>query len=132
MARTPAQAASLEKKALGAASKSQGMRDLLEAGYTVLEVQDVFDAPYGFVYGVAVRGSFVTPTPRADKPATTMAKAAKPAAKVASTTAVKRGRGRPRKVEVPVKAARPAAAPVRSKGAIRAAARRAAAKAARA
>jgi hypothetical protein len=86
MARTPAQAKALEAKALAADSKSDGMRMLLEADYTVKEVRDIFGVPYGFVYGVASRGGFVQATPRApkdEKPkAAPKAKAAaKPAAK---------------------------------------------------
>lgn len=63
--RTTAQTAALEKKALAAGSKSEGMRMLLDAGYSVIEVRDVFGAPYGFVYGVARRNESINPVPRA-------------------------------------------------------------------
>lgn len=69
MARTPAQAKSLETKALAAESKSEGMRSLFDAGYTAAEIKEVFGAPYGFVYGVGVRHGAITSTPRAAKPA---------------------------------------------------------------
>lgn len=89
MPRTTNQKQALENKALAASSKSEGMRMLLEADYTVAEVRTVFDAPYGFVYGVAKRGGFITPEPRAAKPEAKAEKrpprAAKPAA--AKTTA---------------------------------------------
>ena len=92
---TPAQTKALESKALAASSKSDGMRSLFEAGYTVLQVRDLFECAYGFAYGVAVRGGFVTAEPREAKPkaekaavktapkAKAAVKDAKPAAKVA-------------------------------------------------
>jgi hypothetical protein len=92
MARTPAQAKALETKALAAASKSEGMRMLLEAEYTVAQIRDIFDVPYGFVYGVAKRGKFIAPTPRAAKPkakAEKPAKVTKPAAKAPAKAAAK-------------------------------------------
>ena len=55
MALTGAQKAALEKKALAAGTKSEGMRMLLQADYSVRETADVFGAPYGFAYGVAQR-----------------------------------------------------------------------------
>jgi hypothetical protein len=58
MARTPAQAKSLETKALANDNKSAGMRSLYEAGYTVAQVKDLFHAPYGYAYGVAQRGGY--------------------------------------------------------------------------
>lgn len=64
MARSDAQKAALVKKAVASESKSAGMRDLFDAGFTVREVADAFDAPYGFAYGVAVRNGSVTPSPR--------------------------------------------------------------------
>jgi hypothetical protein len=85
MARTPAQTAALEKKALASENKSEGMRMLFEAGYDVATVRELFDVPYGFAYGVATRGGFVTSTPREAKPKA--AKAAKPAAKATATKA---------------------------------------------
>jgi len=87
MARTPAQAQALEKKALASESKSAGMRMLLEAGYSVLEVRGIFDVAYGFVYGVAKRASFITATPRTPKAEVAKTKlAAKPAAKAKTAT----------------------------------------------
>ena len=62
--RNAAQTKSLESMALAASSKSDGMRSLFEAGYSATEVKAVFGAPYGFVYGVGVRGGFITPTPK--------------------------------------------------------------------
>lgn len=117
---TGAQAAALEKKALAAESKSAGMRMLLEAGRSVSEVRQVFDAPYGFVYGVASRAGLIESTPRAAKPA----KAAKAAARPAKAA--------PKATAKPARAAKAPAASVRSKAAERSAARRAAAKAAKA
>lgn len=55
---TKATRPSIETKALAAESKSAGMRMLFEAGYSVVQVKEVFNAPYGFVYGVAQRGGF--------------------------------------------------------------------------
>lgn len=117
---TGAQAAALEKKALAAETKSAGMRMLLEAGRSVSEVRQIFDAPYGFVYGVAVRAGLVESTPRAAKPTKAAKAAAKPAAKAKAAPAK------------PARAAKAAAAPVRSKAAQRSADRRAAARAAKA
>lgn len=87
MARTPAQAKALEAKALKAETKSEGMRMLFEAGYEVAEVRTIFEVPYGFAYGVAVRGGFVTPTEREAKPKA--AKAAKAPAKAAPAKATR-------------------------------------------
>lgn len=91
--RTTAQTAALEKKALAEPTKSAGMRMLLDAGYLVQDVAHVFDAPYGFVYGVATRANGGNPpagaerrAPRAAKPA---AKAARPAAKATKAAAAK-------------------------------------------
>lgn len=103
MARTPAQAKSLEQKALAADNKSEGMRMLYEAGYSVQQVRDLFEVPYGFAYGVAKRGGFVEaaaerrPTKaapaKAEAPARTRtAKAAAPAR--ASRTARTAAKGR--------------------------------------
>lgn len=59
MARTAtAKTNTVEAKALSASSKSEGMRMLFEAGYTVSAVTRVMGAPYGFVYGVAKRAGF--------------------------------------------------------------------------
>lgn len=98
--------AALEKKALAADTKSEGMRVLFENGYTVAEVKEIFGAPYGFAYGVASRGGYVTATPRTAKPkaekaATRTARPAKAAAKA------------PTKAKAPARPARPAKAPAR-------------------
>lgn len=45
----------LEAKALAASSKSEGMRLLYEAGYTVSKVAKVLNVGYAFAYGVAKR-----------------------------------------------------------------------------
>lgn len=121
MARTPAQTAALEKKALASDNKSEGMRSLFDAGYTVAQVKEVFGGPYGFAYGVASRwatttGNPIPVDPRETKAATKSTAKAKTAAKPAA------------KAKAPAKAA----APVRSKAAIASAKRRAAAKAAKA
>ena len=95
MARTPAQAKALEAKAVAAETKSDGMRMLLEAGYSVLETKDIMGAQYGFVYGVAKRAGLIEPTPRVPK-AEKVAKA-KPAAKAApKTTAAKATTAKPK------------------------------------
>lgn len=49
----------IERKALAQKSKSGGMRMLFDAGYSVTRVKAVFNAPYGFVYGVAKRHGVV-------------------------------------------------------------------------
>lgn len=87
MARTPAQTAALEKKALASENKSDGMRTLFEAGYDVASVRTLFGVPYGFAYGVATRGGFVTSTPREAKPKTAKATKAAPKATAKATTA---------------------------------------------
>lgn len=79
MALTTTQAKSLEAKALASENKSEGMRMLLTEGYTVQDVRDLFEAPYGFVYGVARRAGLIDPTPREPKAETKPAKAAKAA-----------------------------------------------------
>jgi hypothetical protein len=88
----------LEKKALATETKSEGMRMLLEVGYTVVEVKDIFEAPYGFVYGVARRAGLTETAaarqssgrpPKAEKAkakAPAKAKAAKAEAKPAPRT----------------------------------------------
>lgn len=89
----------IEKKALAESNKSQGMRMLFDAGYTVTRVQGVFNAPYGYVYGVALRHGVIetaasrraprkgddTRKPRA---AARAAKVTKPVAKKATATKV--------------------------------------------
>lgn len=74
---------SIEIKALAAASKSEGMRMLYTAGYKVSRVAEVFNAPYGFCYGVAQRAGVVATAaarrmPKAVAPAKPAAKATKP------------------------------------------------------
>lgn len=118
MARTPAQTKAMIAKALKAGSKSEGMRELLTAGLSVSEVAEAFDAQYGFVYGVAKRAGLVTPTPRTAKAA--------PAAKAKAAAT------RPARPAAKAAAKGKTAAPTRSPEAIRAAARRAKAKAAKA
>lgn len=70
----------LEKKALAASTKSEGMRMLFENGYATAEIKELFEAPYGFVYGVGVRGGFITSTPREASNGNGKAKAAPKAA----------------------------------------------------
>lgn len=77
---TGAAAKQLEKKALAEDTKSEGMRMLLTAGYEVTEVRDIFEAQYGFVYGVARRAGLVEATARAPRET-------KPAAKATAKTA---------------------------------------------
>jgi len=96
---TTAQTAALEKKALASENKSAGMRMLLDEGYSVIEVRDIFEAPYGFVYGVAVRNGNVEAEPREAKPA-----AAKPTAKPAAAKAPA-AKAAPTKVAAPAKSA---------------------------
>lgn len=55
MARQSTRPAAIEAKALAAANKSEGMRMLLDADYSVAQIAHLMDAPYGFVYGVAKR-----------------------------------------------------------------------------
>lgn len=85
---TPAARKSLEAKALKEESKSAGMRLLFDAGYTAVEVKEVFGAPYGFVYGVGVRNGSIEATPREEKAAAPKAKAAKSAAKLPAAKAM--------------------------------------------
>ena len=47
--------AKLEAKALACPSKSEGMRTLFDADYTVTQVTRVFGVGYAFAYGVAKR-----------------------------------------------------------------------------
>lgn len=87
MARTPAQAKSLEAKAQAAASKSEGLRMLLDAGYTVAEARTALNVPYGFAYGVAKRHGVIESA--ANRRAPVKAKAAKSTAKAAPRAAKK-------------------------------------------
>lgn len=82
--------AATEKKAVAAAkeNKSEGLRLLFEADYTVGDAAAVLDVPYGFAYGVARRAGAVTPTPRTPK-AAPAAKAAAPKASATKTAAAK-------------------------------------------
>lgn len=123
--KTAAKAAStpaIERKALAEDNKSAGMRMLFDAGYTVTRVQSVFNAPYGYVYGVALRHGViataanrrVSAEPKAKRPVakarpakvtaakatgrktTAVAKVARATkASTASTTAAKAGRPSP-------------------------------------
>lgn len=79
----------LETKALKAETKSAGMRMLLEGGYEVAEVAAIFDAPYGFVYGVASRAGLINATPRT-------AKAKAPAKKATATKPATAAKAAPR------------------------------------
>lgn len=98
--------ASLEAKALAETNKSAGMRMLLEAGQSVSEVAATFEAPYGFVYGVARRAGLIESTPRettASAPARRPAeKAARPAARATKAAA---GKTTARAAARPVRAA---------------------------
>lgn len=125
MTRTPATAAQI-KAAVKNPNKSEGMRELLRLGMSAVEVADAFDAQYGFVYGVGKRAGLITPTPREAKAAPAKAKATRPAAKAARPAAKATAKAPARA------AAKGKAAPARSPEAIRAAARRAKAKAAKA
>lgn len=104
--------AAIEKKALAAETKSEGMRMLFEAGYSVAEVKEIFGVGYGFAYGVASRGGYVTATPRTAKP-----KAEKAATRPARP--VKAAAKAPAKAKAPARPARPAKAPARKAGARR-------------
>lgn len=80
--------AKLEAKALAAESKSAGMRLLLENNYTVAQVRDLFEVPYGFAYGVARRAKLIQSTPRAAKAPAKAKATTKAAAKPAPRTKV--------------------------------------------
>lgn len=84
---TGAAGKALEAKALKADKKSAGMVMLFEKGYDVPEVAAIFDAPYGFPYGVAVRNGFVKPTARAATNGTGKSKTAKATATKAKASA---------------------------------------------
>lgn len=86
--RTPAQKASIEKKALAAENKSDGMRQLFDAGYDVKTVRDLFGVPYGFAYGVFIRNGG-TATPRAAKPKAAAKTTTKAAPKATATATAK-------------------------------------------
>jgi len=87
---------SIETKALAEENKSAGMRLLFEHGYSVTQVRTVFNAPYGYVYGVAQRAGFAETA------------AGRKTAKAAPAKATKA----PAKVTKPVVAAKVAAKPV--------------------
>lgn len=76
-----------ERKALAQSKKSEGMRNLLDLGYTVTQVQRVFDAPYGFVYGVALRHGVIDTA--ANRRAVKAAKVAKVVAKATKAATAK-------------------------------------------
>lgn len=88
MALTKAQASKIEAKALAMPTKSEGMRLLFDNGYTVVEVKDIFVAPYGFVYGVAARhnGANMTAAARRAPKAQTARKAKAPVARVSKAS----------------------------------------------
>lgn len=80
------------KKATSSPVKSAGMRELLSLGMTVSEVADAFEAPYGFVYGVATRANGGNPPAGAERrtaKAAAPAKATRPAAKTAAKATAK-------------------------------------------
>lgn len=104
MARTPAQTNALIAKAVKSENKSQGMRDLLDAGIPVTEVAAAFGAPYGFVYGVATRNGNITATPRVAKTAKTAKPAAKATAKATTAKAAPRAKAAPAKAATKSKA----------------------------
>lgn len=97
--------AALQKKALAAGTKSEGMRMLLDAGDSVAEVKEIFGAPYGFVYGVAKRNGSVSPTARAPR----AAKAEKAATRPARTAKAKAS------AKAPARTAKTAAKPAARK-----------------
>jgi hypothetical protein len=113
MARNSKQTSVLEAKALKDSNKSEGMRTLFSAGYSVTQVRDLFKAPYGYVYGVAQRaGVAETAATRRvrkadDKSNSTPRRVASvkmpsvKVVKVVEVVEVKRGRGRPRKDGTP-------------------------------
>lgn len=115
----------VEKQATAAAkdNKSEGMRILLRDGRDVATVAKFFDAPYGFVYGVATRLADAGEIKLADVTSPREAKAAAPAKAPRSTaksTATK---------AAPAKAASTAKAPARSATKSKTTAKRTAAKA---
>lgn len=83
----------IERKALAMDNKSEGMRLLFDAKYTVARVKAVFGAPYGYVYGVALRhGVIATAANRRVAKVTpkTKARTATKVTKVAGTKATAR------------------------------------------
>lgn len=83
--------AAIEKKALAMDNKSEGMRLLFDAGYTVVQVREVFDAPYGYVYGVALRHGVVETAASRRAPAKAKAKAAKTTSRSARPAQTSKG-----------------------------------------
>lgn len=103
----------IEKKALAESNKSAGMRMLFEDGYTVAQVRKVFNAPYGYVYGVADRAGFADTAASRRNPRKTQAQKTKAvAAKVtkAATTAKAKATRSPKATAPKAKAGRPTAA----------------------
>jgi hypothetical protein len=76
----------LEAKALAADSKSEGMRLLFDAEYSVTQVKQIFGVGYAFAYGVAKRAGKVETAAARRAPK----RAAKPAAKAAAAKPTKR------------------------------------------
>lgn len=116
MARSTTSVPAIEKKALAEPVKSEGMRILLNDGYTVAETAHVFGSPYGFVYGVASRAGLAetaanrrAPRKVTTKAAARVSRAAKPAAKVTRTQFVKPASG-PRIAPVKARATKPSTA----------------------
>jgi len=78
---------SIETKALAEENKSAGMRLLFEHGYSVTQVRTVFNAPYGYVYGVAQRAGFAETAAARKTAKAAPAKATKAPAKVTKPAA---------------------------------------------
>lgn len=97
MARTATPA--IEREALKAKVKSEGMRMLYSAGYSVARVAKIFNVGYPFAYGVAQRAGVVATA------AKRRAKKAAPAAKKATTRTVAAPKRTTRTKAAPVTAA---------------------------
>lgn len=118
MARTTkASRPAIETKALAEENKSAGMRLLFEADYSVVQVKEVFNAPYGYVYGVAQRAGFVENaaarrSTKATKAKTPVKAAKAPAKAKAATKAPVKAPAKTAAAKTPAKAAaKPAAKP---------------------
>lgn len=86
--KTTATQRKLEAKALAAKSKSEGMRMLFTAGYSVTRVSQVFGVGYPFAYGVAKRAGFAV-TAAARRPIKAVATKVAKVTKVAKATVAK-------------------------------------------
>lgn len=85
MAKSTSTVPAIVKKALAESNKSEGMRLLLRSGMTVTQVKDAFNAPYGFVYGVALRAGLHETAANRRAPRKVVATKAKVAKKAAAT-----------------------------------------------